>query len=133
MPTNATVDALRQATDGLTYQSETDAPWTAFAWPTAKGEPSGAGVRQQGQHKATAPVVEQSIDDFFAPLVQEKDWYGDEERATAAKYRTLLDVVKHSLKGAKAVQVGERKKAVYIVGTANEGGWAGLKTTSVET
>jgi hypothetical protein len=31
------------------------------------------------------------------------------------------------------VRVGARKKAVYVVGVANEGGWAGLKTTAVET
>jgi Nuclease A inhibitor-like protein len=133
MPTSATVQALEQAADGLAYPSETDAPWTAFAWPTAKGDPTGAAVRRWGKHKARAPVEEEALDEFFAPLVGEQDWYGDQERATAAKYRALLDVVKHYLKGAKVVRVGGRTKAVYVVGTANEGGWAGLKTTAVET
>ena len=74
-----------------------------------------------------------AVGTFFAPLVGEKDWYGDEERATAAKYRALLDVVKRYLKSPKVVRVGRRKVAVYVVGTASEGGWAGLKTTAVET
>jgi hypothetical protein len=133
MPTSETVKALQQAAEGLTYESETDAPWTAFAWPTAQGEPTGAAVRQSGKHKASAPVEEKSVDDFFAPLVGEQDWYGDEERATASKYRTLLDVVKRYLTGAKVVRVGGRKKAVYVVGKTSEGGWAGLKTIAVET
>jgi hypothetical protein len=133
MPTSETVKALEQAADGLSYQSETDAPWTAFAWPSATGAPTGAAVRQMGKHKTSAPVDEQGLDEFFAPLVGEQDWYGDEERATAAKYRALLDAVKRYLKGAKVVRVGGRKKAVYVVGTASEGGWAGLKTTAVET
>src|SRR5205807_1827032 len=98
MPTNETTSALQQAADGLTYESETDASWKAFAWPKAEGEPTGAGVRQQGRHKADAPVAEQGVDEFFAPLVQDKDWYGDEERATVAKYRALLDTVKGVLK-----------------------------------
>jgi hypothetical protein len=133
MPTSETAGALQQAAEGLTYQSETDAPWTAFAWPTAQGEPTGAGVRQLGRHRPGAPVAEQSLDEFFTPLGQEQDWYGEEERATAAKYRALLDTVKRSLKSPKVVRVGTRRVAVYVVGVANEGGWAGLKTTAVET
>jgi hypothetical protein len=133
MPTNETVTALQQAAEGLSYQSETDAPWKAFAWPTAEGEPTGAGVRQLGRYKPSARVEEQGVDEFFAPLVQEQDWYGDEERATAAKYRALLDTVKQYLKNPKVVRVGNRKVAVYVVGGAKEGGWAGLKTTAVET
>jgi hypothetical protein len=133
MPTNETSNALQQAAEGLTYQSETDAPWTVFTWPTAKGEPTSAAVRQLGRHKPGASVAEQSVDECFAPLIQDQDWYGDEERATAAKYRALLDTVKRSLKNPKVVRVGDRKIAVYLVGLAKEGGWAGLKTTSVET
>jgi hypothetical protein len=90
-------------------------------------------VRQRGRHKPSAPVAEQSVDEFFAPLVREQDWYGDEEKAAAAKYRALLDSVKRYLKGPKVMRVGERKVAVYVVGVASEGGWAGLKTTAVET
>ena len=133
MATSETVSALRQAAEGLTYQSETDAPWKVFAWPTAQGEPTGDAVRQRGRHRSDAPVAEQSLDEFFAPLVKEQDWYGDEERAVAAKYRALLDTVKSYLKNPKVVRVGRRKVAVYVVGQASEGGWAGLKTTAVET
>jgi hypothetical protein len=133
MPTSKTASALQQAAEGLTYESETDAPWKAFAWPGAKGEPTGEEVRRRGGHKARAPVEEQSVDEFFAPLTADQDWYGDEERATAAKYRALLDVVKKYLTSPKVVRVGERKVAVYVIGVASEGGWAGLKTTAVET
>jgi hypothetical protein len=133
MPTSDTAQALQQAAEGLMYQSETDAPWKAFAWPAAQGEPTGVAVRQQGRHRPNAPVAEQSVDEFLAPLTQEQDWFGDEERATAAKYRTLLDAVKRYLKGPKVIRVGDRKVTVYVVGVATEGGWAGLRTTAVET
>ena len=133
MATLDTAAALGQAAAGLTYQSETDAPWEAFAWPTARGTPTGAGVRRLGRHKADAPAEEQAVEEFFAPLCRDQDWFGDEERAVAAKYRALLDVVKRRLKDPKVVQGGERQVTVYVVGTASEGGWAGLTTTAVET
>ena len=133
MAATETVSALAAASAGLTYQSETDAPWAAFSWPSAQGPPTAAGVKKQGRHKASAPAQEQSLDEFFAPLVENKDWYGDEEKAAAAKYRALLEVVRQKLTDAKVVRVGERKVAVYVVGAAKEGGWAGLKTTAVET
>ena len=133
MPTSETVEALGQASRGLCYQSEADAPWRAFRWPSAEGEPSSDEVRRRGRHKADAPAVEQSIDEFFGPLGQDQDWYGEEERATAAKYRALLDAVQQHLTHAKVVRVGERQVAVYVVGRAKGGGWAGLKTTAVET
>jgi hypothetical protein len=133
MPSSEIVNALQHTAEGLTYQSETDAPWEAFAWPSAQGEPTGAAVRQWGRHKAEAPVAEQSIEEFFAPLVREQDWYGDEERVTTARYRTLFGAVKRYLKYPKVVRVGRRKLAVYVVGMMNEGGWAGIKTTAVET
>jgi hypothetical protein len=128
-----TVPALAAAAGGLTYQSETDAPWKAFGWPGADGEPTADEVTKRGRHKASAPVTGQSVDEFFAPLVADKDWYEDEEKATAAKYRELLKVIKQRLTGAKVFRIGERKVTIYVVGSDPAGGWAGLKTSAVET
>ncbi len=133
MPTSETAQALQQASDGLTYQSETDAGWKAFGWPSAEGEPTAEEVRRRGRHGAGAPVTEQSVDEFFAPLVGDQDWYGEEEKAVAAKYRSLLDAVRKHLTHPRVVRVGEGRVAVYVLGVAAEGGWAGLRTTAVET
>lgn len=133
MPANETTATLQGAVDGLLYQSETDAPWKAFAWPKAQGTPTPEEVRRQGRHKPDAPVEERAVDEFLTPLGEEQDWYGDPEKADAAKYRGLLEIVKQRLKNAKVVKIGARKRAVYILGEAAEGGWAGLKTTAVET
>jgi hypothetical protein len=133
MTASQTASALQQAAAGLTYPSETDAPWVAFAWPSAEGEPTAAAVLKLGRHRRKTPVEEQSVDEFFAPLVQEQPWYGEEEKADAAKYRALLDAVKRLLTNPKVFKVGSRKLTVYVVGQAKEGGWAGLKTTAVET
>ena len=133
MPTNATTEALQQAIVGMTYQSETDEPWEVIFWPAVVVAPTADVVLKRGHHKAAARVAEQTVEGFFAPLGTQQDWYGEEENAVAAKYRLLLDVVKKQLQNPKVFMVGERKLTVYVVGQAKESGWAGLKTTSVET
>jgi hypothetical protein len=129
----ATEAALTQAVEGLTYQSETDAPWAAFAWPAAKGPPTPNGVRVQGSHLKGSKVEEQDVDAFFAPFTRDQDWYEEADKAAAAKYRSLLAAVRQNLAGPKVYRVGGRKQTVYVVGEASEGGWAGVKTTAVET
>jgi hypothetical protein len=126
-------DSLRQAVTGLQYQSESDAPWTAFTWPDATGTPTAAEVRRRGGQKPSAPVEEKSVDEFFAPLVQLQAWYGDEEKADAAKYQALFAAIKQLLTDAKVICVGRRKVTVFVVGGAKDGGWAGIRTTAVET
>jgi hypothetical protein len=128
-----TVAALQRASKGLSYQSEADAPWTVVRWPSAEGEPNGEAVRARDNHDADAPVAEQSVEEFFAPLVEDQDWYEDEEKAVAEQYRSLLSAIKERLVDTRVVRVGERQVSVYVVGRAKEGGWAGLKTTAVET
>jgi len=133
MPATATVTALEQACVGLTYQSETDAPWTAFSWPAASGEVTGEMVRKLGKHKTAEAADEKPLDEFFAPLVADLDWYGDEEKAIAQQYQVLLGVFNGVLIEPKVVRVGAKQVTVYVVGEAKEGGWAGLKTIAVET
>lgn len=132
MPPDTTA-ALRQAAAGLTYQSETDAPWEVVSWPDATGAPTAEGVLRVGKHRKTAKVEEQGLEDFFAPLVRDEEWYGPEEKAVSAKYRDLLETVRRLLTAPKVFRVGSRKAAVYVLGEAPEGGWGGLKTTAVET
>ncbi len=129
----ATETALEQASTGLTYQSESDAPWAAFSWPTASGDVTGEAVLKLGKHKASLPVAEKPVDEFFAPLIEDKDWYGDEEKAISHQYQVLLGAIKGVLTNPKVVRVGSKKVTVYVVGEAKEGGWAGLKTTAIET
>jgi hypothetical protein len=133
MPT-ATEVALQQASAGLLYQSETDAPWEVVAWGSATGTPTASEVKRLGRHRAAGAMArEQPLDEFFAPLTTDQDWYGDEEKAIAQRYRDLLAVIKQHLTSPIVVKVGTRKLTVYVVGVAAEGGWAGLRTRGVET
>src|SRR3954468_22807675 len=112
MQTSETLAALQQAAAGVTYPSETDAPFVAFAWPDATGEVTPEEVRRRGKQMPTAPTATQSVDDLFAPLLQQQDWFGEAEKADLAKYRALADAVKRLLTNPKVVRVGERKVAI---------------------
>lgn len=132
MPDSA-LDALKQATQGLTYQSETDAPFHAFAWDGGGDKLTRDVVLKLSGHKPKSKVEEVSLDDFFGDLTADQDWYGAEEKATAQKYRDLLRTVKEQLSGARVFKVGKVNKDVYIVGKMRDGAWAGVQTKAVET
>jgi hypothetical protein len=80
-----------------------------------------------------SPVEAVSVDEFFVDLTTSQDWHGDDEKTTVERYRRLLGVIQNQLLGATVFRVGEVKVAIYIVGRTEDGSWAGVKTTAVET
>jgi hypothetical protein len=133
MSTNDAIAALEKASQGLLYQSESDEPFVSFVWKKAEGELNAAAVLKRAKKPAKTPVQEVALADFFKGLTKEEDWYEAEEKAAAAKYRSLQQMVTKTLTDAKVFKVGKTKVSVYIVGKTDEGDWAGLKTTAVET
>jgi hypothetical protein len=130
---DATAAALRKASQGLHYPSETDAPFQTFRWGKAEGRLTKKKVLQLGKHDPDSPVEEVNLEDFFQDLTREQDWHGEEEKEDVQRYRALLEALREHLSGAKVFKVGQAQKRVYIVGKTKEGDWAGLKTTAVET
>ena len=133
MSSTGAINALRKASKGLHYQSETDAPFTTFRWGKAGGRLTKRKVLELGEHDPGSPVEEGSLDDFFGDLTQEQDWHGEEEKEDLQRYRALLKAIREHLSRGKVFKVGEAQKRAYIVGKTKEGDWAGLKTTAVET
>lgn len=129
----AVQQALATAVEGLLYQSETDAPFQMFAWPDGTGSLTPERVRACSGHRPDAPVSALSLAEFFADLTGDEEWYGEAERVTARKYRSLLDVVHHYLTDARVYKVGRVQVEIYIVGRTTDGDWAGVKTNAVET
>jgi hypothetical protein len=120
---DAVLDALKQASQGLLFPSETDAPLEPFAW-----EGSAKLSKERLRHLAGAgpgTAVEQTtLDDLLRTVPQE-----DKPRFDA-----LRQALAGQLSGIKVYKVGdEAEKQVYVVGKAPDGRWAGLKTTAVET
>ena len=117
---------LAEASAGLLYPSETDAPFEPFSWGRAEGDLTPQKAARVAGASAAAAVEEQSVGDFFRYLTAE----GAEN---AERFRRLQQVVGEQLSGARVFRIGRVKIDVYLVGRTQDGEWAGLKTQSVET
>ncbi len=120
---SAAVEALRDASKGLQMPSESDAPFEAFAWDDGGDLTRDRLLTLARQPEGTA-VEESSLGDLFATVPSED----------RGKFQKLRQAIEGQLTGAKVYKIGdEAERAVYIVGKAKDGHWAGLKTTVVET
>lgn len=127
------IAALQQAVAGLLYSTESDEPWEVFQWPACPSPVTPEEVLTRSGHPAGTAVTQQSVEDFFRNLTQDKDWYGEEERKVMQRYRDLLTTLQQCLPDAQVFRVGKVRVEVYLVGRLSDGGCAGIKTVAVET
>ena len=80
--------AISAACEGLIYISEADAPVTTFSG-TAANVVSRETILQQTGAPSDAVLEEVTFDGFFARLTENRDWYGDVEKARAKRYAEL--------------------------------------------
>jgi hypothetical protein len=132
MKTSDTTEALRKASQGLLFPSETDAPFEPIEWPGEQGKPEKARVLELSKLPANTPVKTKSVDAFFKEATKEQSWHDDEEKADVQKFKQLVQTLKESLSDVKVFQAGKTESDVYIVGRTDSG-WAGLKTKVVQT
>ncbi|HUY89069.1 MAG TPA: nuclease A inhibitor family protein [Pirellulales bacterium] len=129
----AIVEELEHAAGGLLYLSETDEPFEAFHWQQEHGSPSAARLRALAGQGPNVQVDETELSEFFDELTKKEDWFDEEEIQTAEKYERLLQTIQERLPGARVFWINGPEIEIYIVGAADEGGWAGVKTKAVET
>jgi histidine triad (HIT) family protein len=121
---NPIVEALAQASKGLLFPSETDAPLEPFLWEDAGDKLTKDKVRQLAGGPKGAAVEEVNLEDLLSTVPEED----------RPQFDKLAAAVKQQLSGVKVYKVGdEPEKQVYLVGKTSDGQWAGLKTTVVET
>src|SRR4051794_25817530 len=118
------LDALKKASKGLVYTSETDAPLEPFVWESSGDKLTAKQLlKLAGVEEGTA-VEETTLDEFLRTVPPED----------RPKFDKLAKALQEQLSGIKVYRVGdEPEKEVYIVGKTKDGRWAGLKTTVVET
>jgi hypothetical protein len=123
MKKDPVVDALTRASKDLLFPSETEAALEPFAWKS--GEPLTAQrvLHLSGSEAGTA-VEQTTLANLFVTVPTED----------RAKFAALQKALEGQLSDIAVYKVGDdAEKAVYIVGKTNDGRWAGLKTTVVET
>ncbi|MBV9865639.1 MAG: nuclease A inhibitor family protein [Abitibacteriaceae bacterium] len=124
---------LQQATQGLSFQSESDAPIEPFTVSESEATVSPETVLKAGHYPAGTKVKSTSLQTFFKNAMQMQDWFNDEEKQAAQRFQNLVQLLKDNLKGVKVFKVGETEQDVYVLGTTQDGSVAGVKTKVVET
>lgn len=130
--THSIATQLKQASQGLLFLSETDAPFEVIHWQ-AQGKLTPAKLLQLTEHPPDAPIEVVSVDEFFAIATAEEDWHDKEERETVQRFEKLVSILKQNLSQLQVYRVGDRSIDAYIVGVTPGGDWAGLATKLVET
>jgi hypothetical protein len=123
MKKHPVLDALQKASKGLLFPSETDATIEPFLWKDGD-RLTHEQLLKLAKAGSETPVEEASLDDFFRVVPKED----------RPKFDKLLKALREQLSGVKVYKLGgEPEKPVYVVGKTQDGQWAGVKTTVVET
>jgi hypothetical protein len=120
-----TLESLKAASDGLLYPSETDAPIETFQWGAAGASVSVDRIRALAGHQPDAPIEEEGLDEFLAPLLA--------DRSLEGRGRKLKETLERSLADIRIFRIGRISIDVFVVGKTKGGEWAGVKTRVVET
>jgi len=125
-------EQIKSAAEGLWYMSETDAEIFPFTGSKADSVTKET-LLGQIEKPAETPVEEREFAQFFERLTSIKDWFGDEEKATAGKFAALQSLLEKNLRELKVFRVGQIQIDIYVVGLDAEGNLAGIQTKAVET
>lgn len=133
-PESQLLATLEQASVGLLFPSESDAPFTPYGLPVPEGvEPTAASLLEAERLPGDTPVETITLGELFDPFVAADPGGSAEDLAEAARYRDLVELLSHELTRLRVYRVGKTDIDVYILGQDACGAWLGLKTHVVET
>jgi hypothetical protein len=120
---NPVVEALQKASKGLLWPSESDEPLEPFLWQDGDKLTHEKLLQLAGAEEGTS-VEEVTLAELLRTIPPEDK----------SKFDKLVKVLKEQLSDIKGYKVGdEAERELYIAGKTQDGQWAGLKTTVVET
>ena len=122
-------DRLSILSKDLLFPSESDFPLEPFTWESATITPEI--ILTRSQKPADTAIESINLEDFFAPVMTDEDWFDDEDRQVAQRFRDLKTAIA-TLENVQVFKVGTIEIDVYIVGAIGSD-LVGLKTTIIET
>lgn len=127
-------DHINPLLAGLFYPSESDEPIEPVTCYLRQAEPlTSSQLRDWLMLPPSVHVAEVPESHFWEPVVTEQDWYGDEEKAIAARFRQLRQALENELTGRQVFHVGETEIDVYLLGRRVDGTRVGIRTKIVQT
>ena len=122
-------DRLLQLSEGLLFPSESEYPLEPFTWKSATLIPETILTRSQKPLDTT--IEEIALEDFFAPVTTDEDWFEDEDRQVSQRFRDLQAAIA-TLENVQVFRLGKIEIDIYVVGAIGPD-LVGLKTTVIET
>lgn len=129
MTTKETTDRLTKLSEGLLFPSESEYPLEPFTWKSATLNRKT--ILTQAGKLAKTPIEAIALEDFFATVVTDQDWFEDEDREIAQRFRDLQTAIA-TLENVQVFRLGKVEIDVYIVGEIGQD-LVGLRTTVIET
>ncbi len=123
-------DRLSLLSKGLLFPSESEYPLEPFIWE--KTTLSIKEILIRSGKNCDTPIATLTLEDFFASVVTEENWFDTQDREIAHRFRDLKRAIASNLENVQVFRVGKVEIEVYIVGTINSD-LVGLKTTVIET
>jgi hypothetical protein len=123
---------IESAVKDLFYISETDAKILPFVGARTDAVTK-ENLLNQTKNESNTEVEERDFTEFFDQVTAIQDWFGDEEKAIAAKFLALRDLLKNNLRDLKVFKVGKIEIDIYVVGLDAESVLMGIQTKAVET
>ncbi|HEX6292630.1 MAG TPA: nuclease A inhibitor family protein [Herpetosiphonaceae bacterium] len=127
------MDEITDASEGLLFPSETDAPLRLFVWD-APAPFSVEALREARGYAEQTPIATLDIDQFFSPATRSYDWHGPAEQERVRRFGALVETLKAHLRDIAVCRVGASGTIdVFVVGRTDDGSIAGVTTQVVET
>ena len=122
-------DRLSTLAKDLLFPSESEFPLEPFVWESATLTTET--ILERSQKPSDTAIESITLEDFFAPVVTDEDWFEDADREIAQWFRDLQAAIA-TLENVQVFKVGAVEIDVYIVGAIGPD-LIGLKTTVIET
>ncbi len=131
VPFEQTLDPLLT---GLLYPSESDEPLLSVSCYLNQPEPLMVSqIKDWLMLPPSVYVEERPEAEFWAPVITQQDWYGDEEKARTASFQKLQVFITTTLANRQVFYVGQSEMEVYLLGQLTSGERAGFKTHVIQT
>jgi hypothetical protein len=123
------IDRLSTLSKDLLFPSESEYPLEPFTWESTSLTPET--ILTRSQKPADTLIESITLEEFFAPVTTDEDWFEDEDRQVAQRFRDLQAAIA-TLENVQVFRLGKIEIDVYIVGAIGPD-LIGLKTTVIET
>ncbi|GBO52059.1 sugar-non-specific nuclease inhibitor NuiA [Pseudanabaena sp. lw0831] len=122
-------DLITKLSTGLLFPSESEYPLEPFTWKSTTLNRKT--ILPQAGKPAKTPIEEIALEEFFAPIVTDEEWFEDEDREIAQRFRDLQTAIA-TLENAQVFPLGKVEIDVFIVGEIGQD-LVGLKIKVIET